>query len=237
MSKHIETGQQRGGSPIVFKSGEPVSVICVATTFTSLSYANNGGKVQITSAGVHGLTTSPAVGANVYVSWSGGTGVSGLYTVLSVDSTTSITVDLSYADGLGTPTVAIAGTEIYLGNIYTIPALEKNSKIRVTWGASCSKSTNAKTLFCYHGSSSVIAQVNTSTSIGLFGMVGIVSNQGDNGVQASTYLTPMPGSHTYNEFKPGSVDTTQTSTMRYSVKAAAANEFVEIAFYIVEVFI
>ena len=70
MSKHIQTGQQRGGSPIVFKSGEPVSVICVAATFTGLTYANNGGKVQLVSSGVHGLTTSPAVGAKVYVFWS-----------------------------------------------------------------------------------------------------------------------------------------------------------------------
>ena len=67
-------GMARHKAPIVFKSGEPVSVICVASTFTSLSYANNGGKVQITSSGVHGLTISPAVGAKVYVSWSGGAG-------------------------------------------------------------------------------------------------------------------------------------------------------------------
>lgn len=103
---------QRSSPIIIFKSGVPVSVICVAATFTGVTYANNGGKIQFVSSGVHGLTTSPAVGASVYVSWAGGTGISGLYTVLSVDDTLRFTVDLPYVVGLGTPTVVALGTTI-----------------------------------------------------------------------------------------------------------------------------
>ena len=125
---HFENSNIKPASPIVFKSGVPISVICVASTFTGVTYANNGGKVQLVSAGVHGLTTSPAVGASVYVSWAGGTGVSGLYNVLSVDDTLKFTIDLAHAAGLGTPTVAVANTEITVCT-FSCPALAANSLV------------------------------------------------------------------------------------------------------------
>ena len=231
MSKHIQTGQQRGGSPIVFKSGEPVSVICVASTFTSLSYANNGGKVQITSAGVHGLTTSPAVGANVYVSWSGGTGTSGLYKVLSVDSTTAITIDLVYIAGLGTPSVARINTYFAVNSI-NLPALTRTSKIRCEFNSDITGSANNKVIsFFLNNSEAVSANINTSSKL-QNNFNGVISNMGATNVQTCPYYGATTSAHrVLNE------ETATSAILRLSTMFGAANEKITITHYLVEVFI
>lgn len=99
------------------KSAVPLSFVAVDTAFTGVTYSNNGGKVQFSSSGVHGLTTSPAVGASVYVAWTGGTGIDGFYKVLSIDTTNDLTIDLVYAAGLGTPTLTPAGDYVALASI------------------------------------------------------------------------------------------------------------------------
>jgi hypothetical protein len=107
----------RGGFTISGTISTPV--VGVASSFSSPTYGNNGGNVQISSAGAHGLTTTPAVGAMVYVTWSAGTGVTGFYTILSVDSANAITINLAYAAGLGSVLVATTNTVTVL--TITIP--------------------------------------------------------------------------------------------------------------------
>ena len=231
MSKHIETGQQRGGSPIVFKSGEPISVICVASTFTGLSYANNGGKVQITSAGVHGLTTSPAVGANVYVSWSGGTGTNRLYKVLSVDSTTSITVDLLHVAGLGTP-VVVKANAVFMVAALTLPPLTGTSKIRCEFNSDITGSTNNKVVSFYLNSSEAIsANILTAATL-QNNFRGLISNMGATNSQTCTFYGA-----TNNIHKKLSEETATSATLRLGVMFGAANEIITITHYLVEVFI
>jgi len=105
------TGVQRL-YPYVIRSTTEFIATVVATTFTSVSVANNGGLVQLTSAGVHGLTAT-AVGKNVYISWSAGNAPSGFATVASRDSTTAFTVNLPYKSS--TVTMGTAGSTVTFG--------------------------------------------------------------------------------------------------------------------------
>lgn len=236
MSKHIDVGRRGGGAPIVFKSGEPVSVICAAATFTGVTYANNAGKVQLTSAGVHGLTTSPAVGANVYVSWSGGTGVSGLYAVLSVDDTVKFTINLPYVAGLGTPTVAVANTEIVLAS-FAIPALTSSSKIRTMWGVVVTPSVNNKNIYAKLNSAALVAQLNSGASSAEFTHNGMISNYGSTNVQRGSWLCHIPGYHTNADFAFGSINTSIPTTLYIIGKPVVSNEIIRLSMCLVEVFI
>lgn len=232
MSKHIDTGRSGGGAPIVFKSGAPVSVICVAVTFTSLSYANNGGKVRITSAGVHGLTTSPAVGAKVYVSWSGGTGVSGLYTVLSVDSTTAFTIDLVYTAGLGTPSVAVVNTEITLETI-NLPALSLNANLVLYNEWSFTASTNNKTMILRLNAATVQYQ-NIASSHTQARFITRMANKGSLVAQSAIEMPSFPsGIWTPRQLTQ---NTSVSLPLTISGRLVAANEILNLDMFLFEVF-
>lgn len=113
--------KNRAKNSFVFTSDDEQSIVAPAVTFIGLSITDNGGNTQISSAGVHGLTTGGAAGYDVYVSWAGGTGVDGFYTVLTVDDTDSVTIDLPYDAGLGTPTIAVINTKVEVARM-SIPA-------------------------------------------------------------------------------------------------------------------
>jgi hypothetical protein len=100
-----------------------VSLVQPATTFTGLTYSDNGGLVQLDSAGAHGLTAAVAVGESIFVTWATGTGVDGFYEITALDADTTgveITIDLPFVAGLGTPTVALANSVVTLASV-TIP--------------------------------------------------------------------------------------------------------------------
>jgi hypothetical protein len=100
-----------------------VSLVQPATTFTGLTYSDNGGLVQLDSAGAHGLTAAVAVGESIFVTWATGTGVDGFYEITALDTDTTgveITIDLPFVAGLGTPTVALANSVVTLASV-TIP--------------------------------------------------------------------------------------------------------------------
>jgi len=108
--------------PIYFVSTAAVSIVAPAGSFTTLSYEDSSGSVRLTSTGIHSLTNAVAQNKLVRVTWDGGTGVNGLYTVTDVSAaTTKITINYPFAAGLGTPTVSVVGTDITLGSA-TIPA-------------------------------------------------------------------------------------------------------------------
>jgi hypothetical protein len=99
-----------------------VSIVAPAATFTTLTYEDSSGSVRLVSAGIHSLTNAVAQNKLVRVTWAGGTGVNGLYTVTDVSAaTTKITINYPHAAGLGTPTVAVVNTDITLVSA-TIPA-------------------------------------------------------------------------------------------------------------------
>lgn len=104
------------GLPTVLaQTAAPKAAIAVAETFTAVTYDDNAGKVRFTSTGDHGLTTSPAVGAYIGVTWS--TGVVDSYKILTVDSTKVLTVDLAYSVGLGTPVISAVNTAIRVATV------------------------------------------------------------------------------------------------------------------------
>lgn len=227
-------GMARQKAPIVFKSGEPVSVICVASTFTGVTYANNGGKVQLSSAGAHGLTTSPAVGASVYVSWSGGNGVNGLYKVLSVDSTTAFTIDLTYVVGLGTPSVAVVNAVITAVSI-SLPVLSPTSKITNHIMTGFVASSALKQIFAYINSTSFYNTSSTITSThrsllcdGWFSVKGsltiVVNGASPNSGSSGLNLTATLPDYSGNIFG-------------IALKISAANEVFTLDAYFIEVFI
>lgn len=183
----------------------PVSLVQPAATFVTLTYSDDGGSVQIDSAGAHGLTAAVAVGASVYVTWATGTGVNGFYEVTALDTDTTgvaITIDLPYVVGLGTPTVAVANTLVTLASV-TIPgwsmgvgggmeidalfsltnsAADKN--IGMTYGggvlmdvtADNRASACAQKLMCNRGSSQVISNAADKVGHGLSTGANVVLN-------------------------------------------------------------
>lgn len=110
----------RSFPPLLLGVIEPITMVEPAATFTTLTYSDNAGSVQLDSAGAHGLTAAVSVGASVYVTWATGDGVDGFYEVTALDADTTgvaITIDLAYVTGLGTPTVAVAGDVVTLASV------------------------------------------------------------------------------------------------------------------------
>jgi len=205
-------------------TGSNLSYVAAAATFTGLTYADNGGNVQISSAGVHGLTTSPAVGNRVYVSWSGGTGVNGFYTILTVDTTLAITIDLPYAVGLGTPTVSLAGTNVSLTETVTLPgnALGLTKSLVSEIMSTVTPSTNNKTLSVLFGGTAVNF-LNTAT--GTVASVNIAQRIYNDAATNSQKSTGVQGfGNSANAFLSTAVDTTADVTIGIRITLAAANE-------------
>lgn len=220
------------GSPkVIAKSAVASSIIEPAATFATLSYANNGGKVQISSAGVHGLTTSPAAGKQVYVSWAGGTGVNGLYTILSVDSTTAITINLTYVLGLGTPTVAILNTEVTLASI-TLPPLKADSQVEIRATYSITSSTSARTIYARLNTTQ-ISMNSTSAANATVRFWNVMCNRGATNSQITETSTTFPTSTA--AVSATAVDTTVNTNLTLSGKPAAANEHVTLESYTITV--
>jgi hypothetical protein len=122
--------QLRSFPQLVIENKGPIGLVEPAGTFTTLTYNNNAGKVRLNSAGAHGLTAAVAVGENVYVTWTGGTGVTGLYPVTALDTDTTgtaVTIDLAYKSATATITIAAPGVVTW-----TDHGLSANSTIRFT---------------------------------------------------------------------------------------------------------
>jgi hypothetical protein len=115
---------------LMLENKGPIGLVEPAGTFTTLTYNNNAGKVRLNSAGAHGLTAAVAVGENVYVTWTGGTGVTGLYPVTALDTDTTgtaVTIDLAYKSATVTISIAAPGVVTWTGH-----GLSVNDTIRFT---------------------------------------------------------------------------------------------------------
>jgi hypothetical protein len=113
---------------LVFGSLTPISLVEVASTFTSLTYADDSGDVKLVSAGVHGLTNAVAQGSSLYVTWTGGTASTGFYEVVEADAATDeVTIDLPYIDATVTITIAAPGVVTWASH-----GLSVNDTIRFT---------------------------------------------------------------------------------------------------------
>ena len=122
--------QLRNFPTLVLENKGPIGLVEPAGTFVTLTYDNNAGKVRLNSAGAHGLTAAVAVGENVYATWTGGTGVTGLYPVTALDTDTTgtaVTIDLAYISATVTITIAAPGVITW-----TDHGLSVNDTIRFT---------------------------------------------------------------------------------------------------------
>ncbi len=209
--------QPAAGVRVLAQNAVPLSFVAVASTFTSAIYATNAGNVQLSSTGVHGLTATPAVGANVYVTWAGGAGVSGFYKVLSVDSTTAFTLQLPYATGLGTPTVTPVATDVVMASI-PIPAgsLSVNGSLECHTFFDGTSSANSKTTSWYVGASRIDS--NTFTTSPQPDHWWIINRGAINSQMYSLNDTSIAGGY--------SVDFSQSQTLTLRAQAAAANELI-----------
>jgi hypothetical protein len=104
--------------PKTYTNFNSVSVVGAAGTFGAVgtNWNSNSGNVRLTGTGAHGLTTAvvitPAINTGVYVTWTGGSGVSGVYpvTVIDTDTTgTNLTINLPYVSATVTGTVGDSG--------------------------------------------------------------------------------------------------------------------------------
>lgn len=102
-------------------------VIVPNAGITTWTASNSGGVVRLTASSVHGLTTTPAVGAQIYVTaginWTEGS----FHTIGTVVSTTVIDLTTTFASH-GNPTVADAGDEIPI-KVITLPVLRNNTTV------------------------------------------------------------------------------------------------------------
>jgi hypothetical protein len=118
----------RGFPALVLGNLTPVSLVQPAATFTTLTYADNSGDVKLVSAGVHDLTNAVAQGASLYITWTGGTAVTGFYEVLDADTDTEeVTIDLPYIASTVTISIAAPGVVTWTGH-----GLSVNDTIRFT---------------------------------------------------------------------------------------------------------
>lgn len=214
--------------------GSNLSYVAAAATFTGLSYQSSPnpsfpGKVQIYHAtNVHGLTTSPAVGSRVWVSWAGGDGVAGFQNILAVDSTVGITIDMAYAVGLGTPTVALAGTAATVAETVTVPAnvMGLDRSIIMYVCGLLTASTNNKTVSTVFGSSTINLVTTAAGTITMLNAIQSIWNDGATNAQRSTGVAG--GGSSANNFLTGTQDTTVDFTIGLRLTPAAANEPIRI---------
>ena len=108
-------------APKSYTNFNPVSVVPVASTFSTVtSFDSNSGNVRLNGTGAHGLTTAvvitPAIGTGVYVTWTAGSGVSGVYPVTAIDTDTTgtkLTINLPYVSSTVTATATDPGIVTY----------------------------------------------------------------------------------------------------------------------------
>jgi hypothetical protein len=227
-----------GGRVVLAQNGTGLPFIEPAATFTSVSVSDNGGNVQLSSAGVHGLTTSPAAGKSIYVS--AGTGWTvGFYTILTVDDTDSITIDLAYDAGLGSPTIALANTEVTAYSI-TVPGglIGSNGYINLYILATCTNNANVKTIRAKLGGTTyfdpnLAADLDSSSGAAFERKIANRNSQSSQVVisksSVASYST-VPAANT-----SGTVNTAIDQTLAITLQPSTENDNLKIEAYSIEV--
>lgn len=229
-----EWGLFDGRQPL---ANEFVNMGCIfpQTQATAIS-SGTGGKVRITAVG-HLLTQAIAVQAGVDIrvsitAWSG-TGTAGWYKVLAVVDADSYEIDLTYAAGLGTPTVTLKGTDATLPFSVNMPPLNKNSEVRVFAKTFYTGSATAKNFKLYLDGTAnrlINITINTATQI-TAGLIAGFFNQNDKAKQETllTEFTQNDIGSTTAAAKTLAVDTSVSKVLTFAVQATTANEVVGVA--------
>lgn len=213
-----------GNVRVLAQNAAPLPFVAVAATFTGATVANNGGNVQLSSAGAHALTATPAVGANVYVTWAGGAGVSGFYKVLSIDSATAFTIQMAYATGLGTPTVTPTGANVVMA-VIPIPAgsMSANGSLEFHTFFDGTSSSNNKTTSWFIGATHIDSNAFTTGSQPYHWW--LINRGALNSQLYSLNNISITGGY--------AIDFSQNQTLYLEAQAAAANELVTLEGYVI----
>lgn len=224
--------QLRSFPALVLGNLTPVSLVQPAATFTTLTYADDSGSVQLVSAGAHGLTAAVAVGEDIYVTWATGTGVNGFYEVTALDADTTgvaITIDLAYVTGLGTPTVAVANTEVTVAAV-TVPgwAMGTGGGMEIDALFSLTNNATVKTLGMTYGGGVLLAAAAANSASAC--VQKLMCNRGGSQVVSNSASAVGHGLSTgANVFL--TVDTTVDQTFAITVKPATANNLMRLEAY------
>jgi len=141
-------------------------VVAAASTFDSITASlatGVGTKLTAASGGAHGLSDAVCISGgatHIYITWASGDATDGFYELLDCDTATdSAVIDLTYATGLGTPTVKKVTEAITLETI-TVPANSVGPsgvlEIEALFGAT--KSTGDKTIALAIGGQTLISK-------------------------------------------------------------------------------
>ena len=224
--------QLRSFPALVIGNLAPISLVEPADTFVTLTYSDDSGSVQLVSAGAHGLTAAVAVGEDIYVTWATGTGVDGFYEVTSLDSDTTgvaITIDLPYVLGLGTPTVAVANTEVTVATV-TVPgwAMGTGGGMEIDALFSLTNNATVKTLGMTYGGGVLLAAAAANNASAC--VQKLMCNRGGSQVVSNSATAVGHGLSTgANVFL--TVDTTVDQTFAITVKPATANNLMRLEAY------
>jgi len=224
--------QLRSFPALVLGNLAPVSLVQPAATFTTLTYADDSGSVQLVSAGAHGLTAAVAVGEDIYVTWATGTGVNGFYEVTALDADTTgvaITIDLAYVTGLGTPTVAVANTEVTVATV-TVPgwAMGTGGGMEIDALFTLTNNATVKTLGMTYGGGVLLAAAAANSASAC--VQKLMCNRGGSQVVSNSASAVGHGLSTgANVFL--TVDTTVDQTFAITVKPATANNLMRLEAY------
>jgi hypothetical protein len=224
--------QLRSFPALVLGNLTPVSLVQPAATFTTLTYADDSGSVQLVSAGAHGLTAAVAVGEDIYVTWATGTGVNGFYEVTALDADTTgvaITIDLPYVTGLGTPTVAVANTEVTVATV-TVPgwAMGTGGGMEIDALFTLTNNATVKTLGMTYGGGVLLAAAAANSASAC--VQKLMCNRGGSQVVSNSASAVGHGLSTgANVFL--TVDTTVDQTFAITVKPATANNLMRLEAY------
>jgi len=208
---------------------EVVSLVQPATTFTSLTYSDNGGFVQLDSAGAHGLTAAVAVGESIFITWATGTGIDGFYEITALDADTTgveITIDLPFVAGLGTPTVALANSVVTLASV-VVPgsSMGVGGGMEIDALFSFTNSATAKNLGMTYGGGTVLAVSAANNASAC--VQKLMCNRGSNQIISNATNQVGHGLSTSNNTLL-TVDATEDQVFAITAQPAAANNVVKL---------
>jgi len=215
------------GECMYSKSQGAFSYIAPNTQATAVG--DNGGFLQVTAA-THTLTTSPAVGAKVYVS--AGTGWTvGFYTILSVDSVNAYTLNVARGT-LGVPTIALANTQVRAVSIALHPLLA-SSTVNLDMTTDYTDTADDKRFKVLLGATELIS-IN-STTLGTFitrGFYGFSNNGATNAQIGKFSLATSTGTGNGTVALPtATVDTSVATTFNIDLLPAVSNQVCRIVSY------
>lgn len=235
-----------GGRFDLARKAPLLNFTCPAATFTSVtaSSAASGADTLLTSAGVHGLTAASAVGAYIYIS--AGTGwTAGFHkiTAIAVDSTgTTIQIDTPFASQ-GSPTIALANTEVALARI-KLPALTDVGGSNLDFTVDVNGSTSAKTVRVRHttsggadNSGTIFWTNNETTNAPITRAVVGFTNTGATNVQEGTHNSGSLiglGNVNSGTTVSGAIQTNVSTDLMITAQLAAANDVAILKRYMLE---